>query len=132
MKTMITLCTVAALLLCAPAWAQPGNTPEQRAKKLTRQMNKTLDLDKTQKKKVAEINLTYIQKQDEITQRQDDGATNQAQLHYDLLQLVAERNSELKEVLSVSQYGTYMEYESGTRKSMQQEERKRREAAKKK
>ncbi|MDR3133149.1 MAG: DUF4890 domain-containing protein [Prevotellaceae bacterium] len=125
MKKMITLCTVAALFLCGAAQAQPDNTPEQRAKRLTRQMDKTLKLNKTQKKKVAEINLTYFQKEEELKQRQDEGI-GQGQYQQDLLHLVAERNWELKEALSASQYTTYMEYDNATKKMLQQEQRKQR------
>ncbi|MDR0694050.1 MAG: hypothetical protein LBF81_01950, partial [Prevotellaceae bacterium] len=111
------------------AQAQPGNTPEQRAKQLTRQMDKALKLDKTQKKKVAEINLTYIRKQEELKIRLEEGI-NQDQYHQDLLQLVAERNHELKDALSTSQYNTYMEYDNATRKVLQQEKRKQQQDAK--
>ncbi|MDR2802178.1 MAG: DUF4890 domain-containing protein [Prevotellaceae bacterium] len=131
MKKIITLCTVAALFLCVAAQAQPGNTPEQRAKKLTRQMDKTLNLSKTQKKKVAEINLTYVQKQDELKQRQEEGISP-AQYQQDFLQLIAERNWELKEALSTSQYNTYMEYDNATKKMLQQEKKKQQQEAKQK
>ncbi|MDR2358358.1 MAG: DUF4890 domain-containing protein [Prevotellaceae bacterium] len=131
MKKIITLCTAAALFLCVAAQAQPGNTPEQRAKKLTRQMNKTLNLSKTQKKKVAEINLTYIRKQEELKIRQEEGIS-QEQYHQDLLRLVAERNHELKEALSTSQYNIYMEYDNVTRKILQQEKKKQQQDKKQK
>jgi hypothetical protein len=131
MKKIIAFCTAAALFLCVAAQAQPGNTPEQRAKKLTRQMDKTLNLDKTQKKKVAEINLTYIQKRDELQARQE-AESNQDLWRRDLLQLVAERNQELKDVLSTSQYNTYMEYDSDTKKSLQQEKKRQQQNAKEK
>ena len=124
MKKIITLCTAAALFLCVAAQAQPGNTPEQRAKKLTRQMNKTLNLNKTQKKKVLEINLTYIRKQEELKIRQEEGISID-QYHQDLLQLIAERNHELKEALSTSQYNTYMEYDNATKKMLQQEKKQK-------
>ncbi|MDR0582508.1 MAG: hypothetical protein LBG31_06065 [Prevotellaceae bacterium] len=131
MKKIFTLCTVAALFLCMAAQAQPGNTPEQRAKKLTRQMNKTLNLSKTQKKKVAEINLTYIRKQEELKIRQEEGISID-QYHQDLLLLIAERNHELKEALSTSQYNTYMEYDNATKKMLQQEKKRQRQDAKEK
>jgi hypothetical protein len=132
MKKIITLCIAAAMLLCAAAQAQPGNTPEQRAKRLTRQMDKTLNLNKTQKKKVAEINLTYAQKQAELKQRREAEEINATQFHYDILQLVAERNTELKEVLSTSQYNTYMEYDNATKKNIQQEKKRQQQDAKQK
>ncbi|MDR3350900.1 MAG: DUF4890 domain-containing protein [Prevotellaceae bacterium] len=130
MKKIITLCTAAALLLCVAVQAQPGNTPEQRAGKLTRQMDKTLKLNKTQKKKVAEINLTYVRKVEELSLRQEGLITDEYRENF--LRLVAERNWELKAVLSASQYNTYMGYDVATKKQLQEERRKERKEKRKK
>jgi hypothetical protein len=130
MKKIITLCTAAAMLLCAAAQAQRGDTPEQYAYRLTRQMDKTLKLSKQQKEKVLQINFTYAEKQHELKQRRDAEEINTNQYHQDILQLVADRNNDLKEVLSSSQYNIYMEYDNTTRKSIQQEKKRQQQEKK--
>jgi hypothetical protein len=89
------------------AQAQPNDTQKQRAKKLTRQMDKTLNLRSVQKKEIMKINFSYIQRQDALQGKQDDESRKE------LLQLIAERNYVLKNVLTPSQYVIFMECHYG-------------------
>ncbi len=122
MKKAITFCTILVLLCGFAAQAQVIKpSPEQQAKKLTKQMSKSLKLSDSQKKKVADINLQFTRKQEELKLQAENEEIDQVQLRKETLYSIAERNNQLKAVLSMTQYNNYMGYDAATKKVMTQE-----------
>ncbi len=79
-------------------------TPEERADRLTAWMAKTVNLTGDQKAKVATINLKYA-KLNQEKKTEDQG--NRSSMMSDFKANEAERDAELKGVLTVDQFQTY-------------------------
>lgn len=84
--------------------------PEERAKSQTEQLKKTLDLDKTQEKKVYELNLKAGKEMAEMRKDMQGGGDRDA-MRSKFRDLREKQNKEMKKILSDSQYKKYEKYQ---------------------
>jgi hypothetical protein len=106
MKKTIVIYALLALFACATASARTSVSAGERAKKLTRHMVKTLKLTNKQRMVVADINLNYSKKIDQVLREYKNNDMGKSLI---IQTLLAERNGQLLQVLTFTQYVAYMQ-----------------------
>lgn len=104
---LLSLFMVAAGTLIAQKPGQKGDggnaSPEDRAKRLTLMMKDNLSLTAAQEPKVADINLKYAKKNEEIRNIADTTARRKA-----FQSANKQKDAELKAILTAEQFKTYL------------------------
>jgi len=114
MKTKNLILATAALLLSVGLMAQPkggmekakGLTVEEKAQKQTEKMTEMLNLNESQKTDVAEINLSFSKKSNEIKDRY------QKLMREELKESKQERDTKLKETLTSDQFKKMKDFQA--------------------
>lgn len=103
---------IAILLGTTLSMAQPGGqrmSPEERAKQQTAELKEALGLDKTQEKKVYDLNLETGKKMQKM--REEMGGQGFSEEMREKMRAIREdQNSAMKKILTAQQYTKYEKY----------------------
>ena len=107
MKRLITLCAI-ALICSLSTFAQSGNAKKQKGdkqqKNRTEKICKKLNLDEKQAKAFKEINTDFVSDSKKLKEKT---AKDRAERRSEMKELQAEKNEEIKKILSKEQYEQY-------------------------
>ena len=86
-----------------------NRTPEERAKQQTADLKEALGLDKTQEKKVYDLNLESGKKMAKMREEMGGGGFSE-EMRDKMMAMREEQNKEMKKILTAEQYTKYEKY----------------------
>ncbi len=133
MKKNLFVVIICALFIPILATAQQGQargrSAEERAKMQTEHMTKQLNLNETQQTQVADINLKYAQKVDDM---RGTGREQQAERREALKQMDEQKEQELQGVMTAEQFAQFKQAKDERRTKMQERAAERKNEGKRK
>ena len=84
--------------------------PEEMAKRQTEELTKVLDLDKSQVKKVSELNMKAADQMAEMRKEMAGGNGDREAMRQQMGEMRKKQNAEMKKILSDDQYKKYQKY----------------------
>ena len=95
-------------------------TPEEMAKRQTDQIKEKCGLDKTQEKKVYDLNLESSKKMAKMREEMRGGGGPNEEMRAKMTKIREDQNAEMKKILTADQYKKYEQYLEERRAARQQ------------